>query len=409
MAYSKTTWVNGTAPAINATNLNNLETGVGDAHDLIAALTARVAVLEGTAVLPYYGPAYAIDALQNLRVGYLNADNYQVTQRFRAPKSGNITSVRTWLKNMGTVVPGYGLGDGGTIQITIETDSGGLPSGTQVGTGVATAYPGAADGSGVNSGRFSDWSFSSSVAITEGEVYHIKYVNIDANPDENYCSVNGTYQFSTPNPLPSPVQPRWPDDSFATLTKQTGVWQVFPGTTPIVDLTFDDASHWGSAYMDYELTNCPDITSTAWVRERFTPTANRTVTGVAVRIAKTSGTGNLNIRLENGSGDLIDSCSLSTATVPTLTKTANLSAGIWVTGAFTSEPTLAASSEYRLRLSADASTTLWTRGIQSGEAYGFHSSTCFADGLMEYSTNSGSSWAQVTGLAQYGDIQFYLM
>lgn len=33
MAYTKTTWVNDTTPAINATNLNNIETGVENAHD----------------------------------------------------------------------------------------------------------------------------------------------------------------------------------------------------------------------------------------------------------------------------------------------------------------------------------------------------------------------------------------
>jgi len=40
MAYSKTTWVNNTTPAINATNLNNMETGIEDAHDEIANTTS---------------------------------------------------------------------------------------------------------------------------------------------------------------------------------------------------------------------------------------------------------------------------------------------------------------------------------------------------------------------------------
>jgi len=30
MAYARTTWVNGSAPAINATNLNNIEQGIVD-------------------------------------------------------------------------------------------------------------------------------------------------------------------------------------------------------------------------------------------------------------------------------------------------------------------------------------------------------------------------------------------
>lgn len=39
MAYSKTTWINNTSPAINAANLNNIETGIEDAHDEIAKTT----------------------------------------------------------------------------------------------------------------------------------------------------------------------------------------------------------------------------------------------------------------------------------------------------------------------------------------------------------------------------------
>lgn len=37
MAYTKTTWVNGSAPAINATNLNKVETGIKEAHDNLAS------------------------------------------------------------------------------------------------------------------------------------------------------------------------------------------------------------------------------------------------------------------------------------------------------------------------------------------------------------------------------------
>ncbi len=35
MAYSKTTWVNGVSPAVDATNLNKMETGIDEAHDAI--------------------------------------------------------------------------------------------------------------------------------------------------------------------------------------------------------------------------------------------------------------------------------------------------------------------------------------------------------------------------------------
>ena len=35
MGYTKTPWVNGTPPAINATNLNKMETGIDEAHDYL--------------------------------------------------------------------------------------------------------------------------------------------------------------------------------------------------------------------------------------------------------------------------------------------------------------------------------------------------------------------------------------
>lgn len=35
MTYPKTTWVNGTTPAISATNLNKMETGIEEAHDYL--------------------------------------------------------------------------------------------------------------------------------------------------------------------------------------------------------------------------------------------------------------------------------------------------------------------------------------------------------------------------------------
>lgn len=48
MAYTKTTWVDDSAPAINADNLNNMETGIGDAHDELALLRPSSLDAHGT-------------------------------------------------------------------------------------------------------------------------------------------------------------------------------------------------------------------------------------------------------------------------------------------------------------------------------------------------------------------------
>ncbi len=54
MAYTKHTWTNGSGEALNATNLNEMETGIGDAHDDLVTHAADtsthgVAEVAGTA------------------------------------------------------------------------------------------------------------------------------------------------------------------------------------------------------------------------------------------------------------------------------------------------------------------------------------------------------------------------
>ena len=146
------------------------------------------------------------------------------------------------------------------------------------------------------------------------------------------------------------------------------------------------------------------------VRERITVSGgNRVVSGAAVRIAKTSGTGNLVVRLEDANGTLIDSFSAPTATG--------------------SGPELGRRRQGRglgLRLVHSTPHPDQRRDLQpapvdrllhhhcgpaaskQGDMYGFHPSTYFDDGLLEVSTNAGSTWSQVPGLWQDGDLQFYL-
>ena len=56
--YSKTTWVDGTAPAINASNLNKIEQGIADALRLDGSTTmsAQLVTIAGTAATPAIAP-----------------------------------------------------------------------------------------------------------------------------------------------------------------------------------------------------------------------------------------------------------------------------------------------------------------------------------------------------------------
>ena len=51
MAYTKTTWVNGSAPPLSAENLNKIEDGIYNAHAELTSQDARLDALENYAVV----------------------------------------------------------------------------------------------------------------------------------------------------------------------------------------------------------------------------------------------------------------------------------------------------------------------------------------------------------------------
>ena len=182
---------------------------------------------------------------------------------------------------------------------------------------------------------------------------------------------------------------------------------MFPGVSPMLDLSYADGTHQGQGYIE-PVYSSPAISGVNnMVRERITVSGgDRVVTGASVRIAKTSGTGDLVLRLENGAGTLIDSITIPTTNVPTLDRTANAAAGIWVSGSFASPRTLTNGATYHLRLSTDSATTLWTRIIKQGDGYGFHPTTIFPDGHLQTTADGGTTWAYGPTAGQAGDLQF---
>ena len=343
-----------------------------------------------------YGVSFNMDGLANMQVGgpASGAPNTSVSYRFRAERSDTLTGFRNYWQG-GT---GYGGGTGGTIRVSLQADDAGVPSGTPL------AYTDVVR-PGSMAGKLS--SFSAPATVTAGRLYHLVFNNIDPNPTVNYISANFSWVSGS---VQSPRQPNTSDADYAALRKfGSGSWAVQGQYTPIIDLTYGNGSHQGQSYMEVEIANTPVITgSSNFVRERFTVSGgDRVVSQAAVRIAKTRGSGNLVVRLEDANGTVIDSFSASTASVPTLA-TGDNSSGVWVTGAFSAPRTLSNGATYTLRLSTDSSTSLWTRGIQQGDGYGYDTATYFDDGVLQTTTNSGATWNTVPGLDSSGDLQFYL-
>lgn len=378
------------------------DSGHTDDHNaIVAALTllggkmdaaeARLDALEGTPALIPYGPAFNMDALANLLLG--GPDETAASYRFRAEQSSTLTAfVAYWLDE--TFSSDYGGGTGGTFSITVEGDDDGEPDGTPLAT--ESVAP---------TDVFPVITFSTPATLTAGTLYHLVFTNVDASPTVNYSSIDCTAVFGA---LQSqvPRQPKWSDDDLAALVKEDGTWTEQTVHTPIIDLTYGNGQHQGQTYMEIESTELVIAGTDNMVRERITVSGgSRVVTGAAVRMAKNSGTGDLTVRLEDGLGVLIDSFTVPASSIPTL-DSAGLPSGAWVSGSFTSPRTLTNGSTYHLRLSTDASTEMWTRGMESAHVGDMDQSLAFSDGVLE-TTTDGSTWETVSGLGNYGDMQFY--
>lgn len=422
MAYSKTTWVDDSAPYINATNLNNLENGVeaiattlganpaGEYATVaarLAALELRVQTLEiETPPDPGvpYGPAFNLDQLQNTVLG--GPTSRMAASTFRSPVTADLDQIHIWLK---TASGGYGGGTGGSIKIQVESDNGGIPSGTPLSSATtvnAPDYP---------NSDFPDVVFTTPASLTAGTLYHLTFENVDASPAVNYTSLNNTTMSTMP--VSGIYQPRWPDNSFDALAKDgAGAWYRFYNSTPICEFTFSDATIWGQSYYDYTpLSAAPTISGDLMVREYITVSGgNKQVTGVALRLAQTltnTGTDPLVARLETGAGALIESVDIDITGVPSLNLDSNGSAGIWVEAAFSQTHTLTSGSVYVVRFSTEATTQLRTRPIKQGTGtWGFDASGAsgFPDGVAEFSSNGGSTWGSIPSFSTNADLQMYL-
>ena len=135
------------------------------------------------------------------------------------------------------------------------------------------------------------------------------------------------------------------------------------------------------------------------VRERITVSGgNRVVSGAAVRLAKTSGTGNLVVRLEDGSGTLIDSFSVPTSSVPVIDPgppvgPVGVRLVLVAPHAHQRRDVQPAPVDRLFHVDVDA-------GHPAGRMYGFHQATYFADGLLEVPPTAAPPGPKVPGLGK---------
>ena len=240
----------------------------------------------------------------------------------------------------------------------MQTDNNGIPSGTVLATREFVWV----DAGGSN---FPLFSFASPATLTAGTRYHLVFSNIDANPATNYMSINTMYVFP---PVFVPRQPgRSDSDYFTALMKQGSTWSVKGGYTPNIDLTYGNGAHQGQG----SSTSTPRTDRSS--RARTTSSGNGSRSAVATGSCPAPQSAS-----PRPAGPGTSSCDWRTPTGPSSTPSrpppqrspsnsaVDGKAGVWVSGTFTSPRTLTNGATYNLRLSTDSSTSLWTRGIQTG-------------------------------------------
>lgn len=363
---------------------------------------ARTTVTVQKAAPPPPPPPPVTAGLYGAGIGMRSLSNTDVQgsriafDRFRAEQSSTLVSARVYLQSAQT--PGYGAGTGGTARFTVRTDDGSAdhyPTGTVLAT---ATYVHPATGAGFLV------AFLQPAALVAGTIYHLCCENTDASPTSNWFGLNYIWQ----NPVPSPHQPKYPDDwawGHGYRGISDGKWVQRADHTPILDLAYGNGAHQGVGYMEIQYGgSAARVGGANVVRELFTPTADRTVTGAGVRFMRESGSDPLTIALCDAAGNVIDSFGIPATSIPSGTISANPTCGPaqYVRGSFASSRVLVGGTTYALRLSSAAS-VYWTCPIRKGVDYGYDAATYFADGQGQRS--SGGSWSN---LGQH-DVPFYLL
>ena len=361
-----------------------------------------------------YGSAVSVDNKSNAEIG---SGWGHIAFRFRAGTSSAPATLH-WARRTGT--GGYSAGNGGTIRIGIQSDDGTsdhFPDNT---------YLTYTDENPGNPGSDEFWfetTFVGAPALTAGQLYHVVFQNVSADEYADYVSANCA-NTQIDGSVPSPRHPAWPDADMCFLRQGPSAWETFYSSpyfyTPLFDLALADGNHEGNAYgfADYHYDR--RITgTTSMVRERFTVSGgDKTVTGAYVRLARLSGSGNIDLRLENDSGTNIETVSVDGSGLTAGTfGDPNDPYHVYVGGAFGSSHVLTNAATYRLRISCGAA-TFYARPVFFGQGYQVWDqgitpqSWHFEDGISgtygggEYTTNSGGTW---TPMYQWlpQDLQFY--
>lgn len=238
-----------------------------------------------------YGSGIGMDALNNTHIG--GAEAITSSYRFRAATSAALDSIRLYI----TDGVGYAGGNGGTMEISVQPEDG---SAVHAPAGTILASTSIRPGNPISIGPLPMITFAQPPALTAGRLYHIVFRNTDPSPSVNYISLDGAYMFQPT----SPRQPRFSDIDWGQPTRYgSGPWADQDRTVPILQLDYADRTVQGEGHIQDWAGSPKTISGAASAREAFVVSGeSRSVSSVAVRLTRVSGTGGLTVRLETAAG-----------------------------------------------------------------------------------------------------------
>ena len=342
-----------------------------------------------------YGSGINADDLANIILGWdtsTDSCNRSLSYRCRVGYTGNLLAIRPkciW----STDKKGYSLGNGGRIQVQVQSDDGTFnhfPSGAVLGS-LDYDQP-------INQGHYSPLlTFPNPVKVSAGELYHVVFCNIASDPRVDFVSLDHLYMWKAT----SPAQPILSNLELAVLERGgEGAWTVYRrgvghGLTPILELVYEGGNVQGQGYIQgYGQTstqgwiNPKPISGEQAVRETFTVSGTeRTVSSVSVRVNRLTGASPLSIRLEKGDGTLVEQGSVL---VPLGEVSPTTNNETWITLSFSAPVKLRVGDGYHLVLGCPADTVHTTHVLEKGRASGYSPATYFTDGYAQF--NSGAGW-----------------
>ena len=340
---------------------------------------------EGMLRTDTFGAGWATDSLANVEIGRFLGR--VVSYRFRASHTGTFSAIELFLA-FRTICDGcYANGNGGTIQLQVQTDDGTsahLPSGTVLGSTI------------INNPML-QWNrvltFAQPVSLQSGSLYHMVFTNLAADPVHNYISLDTLYLTAGGTNL----QPAANTIDLAVLVKLDSKNPLLLNShdVPIFSIFYDDGYRQGQIYIDVK-HNAITVAPGFQVAEAFVvQDTNRLVSTLAIRLDPLVTQGDVNVVLNNAYGQPLaaGTINLSTATQYSYN---------WFSISFP-EVMLMKGGSYSIVLSPENGAQFYLSPIQQGGIYGFQWENFYTS---QCQVPNGTKWGGCLGRTDL-DIPFY--